>query len=312
MLGLVGGTSMVMVIASVVDVSRVRVRVVANLVLISFFSLVSLSNLRDAWIPSRLSEWPDRPTHRRIARLGAETVQWLRQHAAQEFQVRIASDRAWPTAAGLILQLEKKGVQYCVQDLSLFSFGAALKCKQYMDEILIVADRRSSEVVSQDKSFQAIVESSEDSIFYYQSQPEPSVIDFSGPESLLYLKHGFSGIPEIEPGQGRWSYGPSSSLLLPLTPNKPYVLEISARPLSVTDRVQSIRVILNQQQLAEFPMVEREITYAIPFTAKHVRPVNELRFEYAYAEPPMHHLEGSTDWRPLAVFFRRVGMTREK
>ncbi|MFQ5739391.1 MAG: hypothetical protein ACE5JX_10305, partial [Acidobacteriota bacterium] len=59
-----------------------------------------------------------------------------------------------------------------------------------------------------------------------------------------------------------------------------------------------------------FPMVEREIDYIIAFPGKQVRALNELRFEYAYAEPPMHHLKKSTDWRPLAVFFRRARFTR--
>ena len=309
-LGLVGFTSIVMALASLVVGPAVRIHFGTNLVLVFLFSLMSLFNLRAAWVPLRLQEWTDIPVHRNTQRLSWKTIEWLRDKGAPEVEVRIVSGSTWPAAAGLILQLDKQRVQYCVENSWLFMFGAASACGGYTDEALIVGDTRLSQVLSNDDQFQSIVESSEGSVFFAKSLREPSVIDFSGPESLLYLRSGFAGLYEIEPGRGQWSLGSSSSIVLPLIPNRPYVLEISVRPFPISGRVQSMRVILNQQELTEFPMVERDITYVIPFPAEHVRGLNELRFEYAYAEPPMHHLEGSSDWRPLAVFFRRARITR--
>ena len=215
---------------------------------------------------------------------------------------------AWPIVAGLVLQFEKNDVHYCMENSWLFMFGRSKACEQDVDGILTVGDGRLSEALCQDDRFQAIVESPQDSIFFSNHPPEPSVIDFSGPESILYLESGFAGISQIQPGRGQWSLGLSSSLALPLIPNRHYVLDISCRPLLY--RSDSGHESDSEPARAcEYPMVEREISYLIPFPAEHVQSLNEVRFEYAYAEPPMLHLEGSSDGRPLAVFFRRARIT---
>lgn len=305
-LGLTGFSALVTALSDWANAPGRPIRLTAGVTFSLVFLAIALSNIRDAWVPGRLDDWPNMPRHRTIAKVAQATGAELRGSRVHYPEVRIATSISWPMAAGTLLRLDKERQEFCVEDAWLFQYGAALACRRPTDGLLIFGDAAFRSRVQGDARFRPIAEWDEGSVFLSVEVPPPSAIDFSGPESALYLKRGFTRLPQLTPGQGRWSIGPSSSLTLPLRPETSHKLEIRARPLSIPGRTQIIRLFLNGSLLTEFPLVDRELDYMIRAPAAMVRDVNELRFEYAYFEPPMLHSKESSDWRPLGVFFRRM------
>ncbi len=303
-LGLVGLIALVAAFAPPPDRTNVEIRRASSLLFVLLFLLVSLSSLKVAWAPNRFEDWPNMPKHRQIAEVAELTKTRLEQAGIYAPEVRIAASPAWPAAAGVLLQLDKKQTSFCVEDAWLFLFGRGFACREPSDTLLIFGDAQFRKAVAEDPRFAPIAEWDEGAVFFGEKQATPSLIDFSGPESVLYLTSGFATQQSFQPGRGRWSVGSASTMTVPLQESRAHQLTISAHPLPVAGRVQRIRVSLNGSQLTEFPLVDREVSYSIHLPAGAVRATNELRFEYGYSEPPMLHQRDSTDWRPLGVFFR--------
>ncbi len=266
---------------------------------------VCLLNFQQGWQPGRLKQWPEHPEHRTIEELARETEQALGRNLAL-LEARLATAGVWPEAAGVLLRLHKSGMRSCVQRDWLFMFGGGLACREPAPALLLFGDARFGSRAAGDPRFTPAGASSQTWIFLAAGQEPPDVIDFSAHDSMLYLRSGFVESHSVERGRGRWSYGPSSEVDLPLAPARPHQLEIVARPLPLPGRTQTLRVSLNGREVATFPLVERELPYIVSLPAGQVRAVNRLRFDYGYAEPPILHLPDSDDWRPLGVFFRRL------
>jgi hypothetical protein len=308
-IGLLGLAGLVAIFMSLEDpLGRMnrRLRFMGSMLLAVLFLLTTVVNLRAAWIPQRLRDWPDAPKHRNVARLADLSGTSLRQSGVHHPQVRIATSSTWPTATGVLLQLDKQRTSFCVEEDWLFLFGKGFACEQPHDGLLVFGDTQFSSEVTEDPRFTRIGEWDEGALFLSQSPPSPKTVDLSAPESVLYLDQGFARLPNVQSGQGRWSVGSFSSMTLPLEEGKDFSLEITATPLVIPGRVQSIRLLLNGSELTDFPLVDKELTYKIQLPAASVRSINQLRFEYAYSEPPMIHRPDSSDWRPLGVFFRTI------
>ncbi|AIQ14744.1 hypothetical protein [Paenibacillus durus] len=114
-----------------------------------------------------------------------------------------------------------------------------------------------------------------------------SKIEFSHKDQSLYMKDGFS-----EPdGDQRWSNKNYSLINVPLIEKKEYVIEANIKAYPEKDRVQAIKLTVNDQYIGE-QIVNNFIdyqSYSFIVPKEYVKKINHIKFEYNFTVVDAEH-----------------------
>lgn len=134
-------------------------------------------------------------------------------------------------------------------------------------------------------------------------------IDFGETGDEALLGYGWSE-PEKTPGglSFRWSKGPTSTLLVPLTRATDYDLDLMMQPHPNADTTmgQSLTVSVNGKEVVKLKLRDTIQEYHVPVPRRFWQSgVNEIRFDYGYTVIPKKQ-GTSSDPRELAVLFNWI------
>jgi hypothetical protein len=230
----------------------------------------------------------------------------LRTHDVHSPHLRILRNDEWPKAAGIYLACVKAGLQPSVARNWQVMFGEEAARPRLGDGVLLVTNSESAEELARVPGLATIA--SEDGTVVLGAkigQQRVTGLQLGEADAEIYLRSGFSGEEHNDGGSSRWSDGAESTLVLPATPRRRAVLEVTALPVVVGDKRQHLSVEINGTPLRTWAMLPQWDSYSVCLPAYLVREQNLVTFRYSLLIRP-HDYGHPGDMRKLAVRFREL------
>ncbi len=232
----------------------------------------------------------------------------LQAHGVRVPHIRLVDRRAWPEAAGVVLQRTKARQAVTVDHDFLFMFGDEFAPGREDGVLLLGTTGSMAWEVPEHDALEVVNTDGLTVRLARLATPETGVrtVNMASPRAEVYLRGGF--YMGEDRGALRWSRGLQSWLAFPLQPGAGYRLVLAAAPFRVPGEVQRLAVTVNGLTVGDFEMRQPGwAEYACEVPASVVQPLSHIRLSYAYARSP-HEVSGSTDQRMLAVRFRSLSL----
>jgi hypothetical protein len=219
-------------------------------------------------------------------------------------RIRIESTDAWPYAAALVLQLEKRGVEVVIDEDWEFMFGGRPSIG--VEDSLLVVRRLSEQGAGTTKP--GIDPPVSVEVTPISMEPVACLAIGDG-SSEPYLRRGFYQTEHPHGGpQFRWSRGSRSELVVPLEAGRRYEGAIECAPFPL--QPQTLTVIVNRKVVSQCALKRgwQRVSFVVP--GEYTLPLNKVELEYSHVVSPSD-LGLSKDTRRLAVKYRELCFRRD-
>jgi hypothetical protein len=134
-------------------------------------------------------------------------------------------------------------------------------------------------------------------------RPDPSGnlrLDIGTEPTRQFLGFGWSGNETKGSKSWVWAEGEYAVLYVPLHADVAYDMKMTARPMVVPGRVQTVKVFLNGSFLKRIELAPALRSYGLRLPRDKVKSFNTIELEFAYSASPAR-IKGSHDRRRLSV-----------
>lgn len=137
-----------------------------------------------------------------------------------------------------------------------------------------------------------------------------TLVDFGSPQARDYVVSGFSTEEERDGLTFSWIEGTKATITLPLSPRTRHALELSAGPLYIEGRTQTLHVLVGGAEIGRVAMRRGIAPYRFAIPAEHASARTTMTFRLSYAEAPSA-FGASQDTRRLSARLGRLVVTAE-